>query len=303
MANIKDIIQDKYKIEGIDNELLLQIQRYEKNKTSQEIAKIYAEYHKNMQKVDSLDLFYPDKKLITSLLQQIVFRNPTSSDKEILRLYDIAFQKQSEYYQKFYSSKEPFLQCSINKDMVTYFKQLLEKYSHIRHFCNRIQSGNFTSKINPKTGLFYASISSNERHELLTSILQMDYILQKIKYPLFPDFFVYRCVKLPQNEKKDCIFNLLATSWSYEPSYAEYWCYPKNYKLNRIILKVNIRSCDSFILNTMNESQFEVILLPCLLYMKHKKDFYVSQIVQCQPYFFKKENLGFVFQEFGDRSC
>lgn len=223
------------------------------------------------------------------LLKEVIRENLEEPNKTIYEIYKSIYNENQTYFDKFHFNEyyrqeqiKPFKLENCIVDLKKFYQQELENNKTLKRFCNDIMAGNFTNKIDPWTGLIVSSFKK-------TSNLDRMLIVQKIidQFPFIScHFSVYRCIQLPNILTiNSYIPHLLPTSWSYYQGYPEYWCLPENYKQNKYILVVSLQNNKNIIFNSQNQSQYEVILMPCVLQVQNIVDLYVVKYVYCSVKF------------------
>jgi hypothetical protein len=223
------------------------------------------------------------------LLKEVIWKHLEESNKKIIKICQSIYNENQTYFNNFHFN-EYYRQEQIHhftlKDCIDELKKFYQKEldlnKTVKQFCNDIMAGNFTNKIDPWTGMILQSFKKTNN---LDRILNVKKIIDK--FPLQScNFSVYRCVKLPHLLTiHSFIPHLLPTSWSYYQGYPEYWCLSENYKQNKYILVVSLQNNKNIIFNSQNQSQYEVILMPCVLQVKNIVDMYVMKYVFCSVVF------------------
>jgi len=255
------------------------------------------------------DLVHREKTTMQALrlhpaLNQALFKvivKKQDSLEQNYRNYSRIYQADKKYFDR-YHFKEYYDESQIKLDtvdipLITYYEKILNQNRILHNFCNRVLSGNYTSKINPDTGFFYQNYKKS-RSTFLTDIQDFIDEVQKLKkYRL--DLAIYRCFKSRHGYKSDDeIQNLLPTSWTYQRGFAEFWCLPKDYGYQNYILQLDCKTNKNIFINVLNTEQYEIILVPGSLRIKKIIDYQFVKYLICEfkPYTLS-EMIGLYFPD------
>jgi hypothetical protein len=276
-----------------DEEMFLDAVRYESRLTKNPNIIIKNIYHyllkKDIAEKKLVKITSNYKIVCLRLLKEVIWKHLEESNKNIIKIYQGMYKENQTYYDNFHFDDfyrqqqiHPFELDDCIDDLKKFYQQQLDLNMTLKQFCNDIMAGNFTNKIDHWTGLILQSFKKTNN---LDRILTIKKIIDK--FPLIScHFSVYRCIQLPNLLTINrFIPHLLPTSWSFYQGYPEYWCLPENYKLNKYILVVSLQNNKNIIFNSQNQSQYEVILMPCVLQVKNIVDMYVVKYVHCSVEF------------------
>jgi len=291
----KDICPDWSDLDMLnDEEMFLDAVRYESQLTKNPdtiISNIYQYLLKKyIAEKKFVQITSKHKEVCVRLLKEVIWKHLEESNKIIVQIYQSLYNKNQTYYGNFHFD-EFYRQQHIPPwksdddcidDLKKFYQQHIKDNKDLKQFCNDIMSGNFTNKIEPWTGLILKSFKKKSN---LDRILNVKKFIESI--PLIScEFTIYRCIQLPLSLTIDsALSQLLPTSWSFYQGYPEYWCLPENYKQNKYILVVCLQNNQNIVFNTQNQSQFEVILMPCVLKIIEIIDLYVTTYVLCSAVF------------------
>jgi len=302
LETIVDRLKFHYQLsnQDIDTERLLEIYHQQKDKKStQQIVNLYRKDLQSRKKTQSFLTAYPEKRLIEPLLLLLLKKYPNYPDHKILLKYNELYSKHASYYQQYYRSYPiQHKQQSLPKTIHEIWKTYLTQHSSLHSFSSLILSGHFTNKIDPKTGLLKSSLSLRDRRSLLDQLLHvLDILHPLVPFPYQHSIDVYRCIHIDSSFEWDppYLLSLLATSWTYQRSFAEYWCSTEHYHKDRIILHVTLTPQDFYILNEINRGQFEVILMPCILEFKSSKQLMVTRFIEVKPLYLPSSILSTMY--------
>lgn len=286
----KEICPDLCELDMLnDQEMFLDAVRYESRLTNNPdtiISNIYQHLLKQDIADTKLVQITSNKKIsCMRLLKEVIWTHLEESNQKIIQIYKSQYNEYQTYYNHFhfeeYYREQQVPTVKLDdciKDLITLYQDQLEQNQTLKQFCNDIMAGNFTNKIVSWTGLIVQSFKKKNNLERILKIVQ------ELKFvPILScHFSVYRCIQLPQLLANDSnISQLLPTSWSYFQGYPEYWCLSESYKQHKYILVVSMQNNKSIIFNTANESQYEVILMPCVLRVIQIIDLYVVKYAHC----------------------
>jgi len=272
-----------------DQEMFLDAVRYESRMTQNPDTIISNIYHhllkQDIAEKKLVQITSKNKITCARLLKQVIWKHLEESNTTIIKIYQSLYNEHQTYYDNFhfdeYYRQQQVPPCELDDcidDLKKFYLEQLEHNKTLKQFCNDIMAGNFTNKIVPWTGLI---VQSFKKRNNLDRILNVGKILELI--PLIScNFSLYRCIQLPHSLSINSdLPQLLPTSWSYYQGYPEYWCLSESYKQNKYILVVSLQNNKNIIFNTANESQYEVILMPCVLRVIQIIDLYVVKYVHC----------------------
>ena len=173
----------------------------------------------------------------------------------------------SEKWLLFYQIQNALVQNQPRSPLTPFRKSIIEWY------LRAVKGGTFTCKK-------FSYVKSTMNYDLffhMCSIFQTVKVNMVIQQPLK----LYRCVYLNPNvvAPQKSLSHKIPSSWTFSKEYAKFWCSKESEKVSTpYILEIKVFPHDTFVFNYFNETQYEVVLPPCILDMNNIKE---KNIVEC----------------------
>jgi hypothetical protein len=154
----------------IDTEIIMEIKKEFPSESLQNIATLYSQiYFTNLENQKRFQTF-AQKDVNFPLLKKIIQQYPEKTDSELIQIYSELYSKYKQYYD-LYHWKNYYLDSQIKLDssivewqpLVDFFESVILSDPDLAGFCQQMKEGDFTHKIDPKTGQFLSVISTPEK--------------------------------------------------------------------------------------------------------------------------------------------